>query len=49
VKALLHVPNAVGEQDLRSSLDTLAGETKSDIALGERMDKPSPVGSAQGA
>jgi methionyl-tRNA formyltransferase len=38
VHALLHVPNALDEGDLRAGLDLLASETKSDIALGERDD-----------
>ena len=38
VKALLYVPNSLREADLRTSLDSLASETRSDIALGERSE-----------
>jgi methionyl-tRNA formyltransferase len=40
VNALRHVPNALREDELRASLDALASESKSDIALGERADAP---------
>ena len=38
VHALLHVPNSLREDELRASLDALASESRTDIALGERED-----------
>ena len=35
VHALLHVPNSLREDELRASLDTLASENRTDIALGD--------------
>jgi hypothetical protein len=35
VEALLYLPNALRDEDLRASLDALASETRMDVALGE--------------
>ena len=38
VHALLHVPNSLREDELRASLDALASESRTDIALGDHGD-----------